>query len=203
MIKTFSMPVKDITIPESAIAIRCGFKNERRVTEEFKPLLERALLAMNAATIPLAIYDTYPCKWDNDLLRIGDQEIRGYMVNRHLRGCEALTLMLATLGSGTDETIAKEHEKGDDLSSFFFDALASELAEFFARRVDLSIREESPDFELTARVSPGYGDLPMSLNKWVVDTLQGGDHGITCNPESFILLPRKTISAFIGWRRHI
>lgn len=203
MVKTFSMPVKDIIVPESAIAVRCGFKNERRVTEEFKPLFERALSTMNEATKPFALYDTFPCKWDNDLLRVGCEELRGYMVNRHLRGCEALTMMLATLGSGADDAIAKEHEKGDDLSSFFFDALASELAEFFARKVDSAIREESPDFELTARVSPGYGDLPMALNKWVVDTLQGGGQGITCNPESYILLPRKTISAFIGWRRHI
>lgn len=203
MIRKFSLPAKDITVPESAVAIRCGFKNERRVTEEFKPLYDRARMALDSKTKPVAVYDTLPCSWDNDLLRIKDMEIRGYLANRQLRGCEALTLMLATLGSGADEAITQEHDKGDDVASFFFDAMASELAEFFARKVDFAIREQSKDYELTARVSPGYGDLPMSLNKWVVDTLKGGKIGITCNPESFVLLPRKTISAFIGWRRRV
>jgi cobalamin-dependent methionine synthase I len=51
------------------------------------------------------------------------------------------------------------------------------------------------------RDSPGYGDLGTDIQPDILRLLDAGKIGIACQPESFILIPEKSITAIIGWER--
>ena len=158
-------------------------------------------------------------------LEVPEMKLEGKLVYRHMRNCEKLTLMLVTLGGNVDRAIEKAHEDEDELLSFFLDGVASEYVEFTARKVDMMLREEfgtrveeegrnkgianeeihgeerKNRYVAGSRISPGYGDLPLQLNEWIVKALDGEKYGISVNRDSYLLLPRKTISALIGWKQ--
>jgi hypothetical protein len=80
------------------------------------------------------------------------------------------------------------------------DGISSELVEFFVRELDLRLRKDRTSGPGRTRISPGYGDLPLELNEWMVGLLDGGSIGVSCMKGSYQLKPRKTVSAVIGWR---
>jgi hypothetical protein len=49
------------------------------------------------------------------------------------------------------------------------------------------------------RYSPGYGDLGTEVHSFMLPLLDAGGIGVSYHPDSFILVPEKTISAFTGW----
>jgi hypothetical protein len=124
--------------------------------------------------------------------------VPGDLAMKHLGTCTEATLVLLSLGGRFDEMIYSDPD--DTLGSFFMDGIGSELAEYSVRDVDRILRERRPDMVGSSRISPGYGDLPLSLNTDIVQALGGGDIGVFIVEGSFEMSPRKTISAFIGWR---
>lgn len=187
-----------IEIPEGVAAGRLGFKGKHRIPDEFRELYRGSIESIRNTAEPMALIGEFPLH--SDPLRIGDMEIPGELANKHLGGSETATVILATIGQGIDEIIMKEEKEGNTLASFFLDGLASEFVEFTVRKLDSDLRMEHPDRSGGARISPGYGDIPLELNGWIVDLLGGSEIGISCLEESFQLVPRKTVSAFIGWR---
>lgn len=197
MPEIFRADPADIEIPRRVLAARLGFRGVGDIPEEFKPFFERAYgIALKVAT-PLALYGNFKPRDLEDGVVVEGKEIRGRLASQHLKGRKTVTLILATLGSRFDEEISRLHSEGEELLSFFLDGIGSEMVEYFARMLDSKLREEMG--EGSARISPGYVDLPLSLNAWIIEKLSGKDYGITYDPETFIMHPRKTISALIGW----
>ncbi len=197
MPEIFRADPADIEIPRRVLAARLGFRGVGDIPEEFKPFFERAYgIALKVAT-PLALYGNFKPRDLEDGVVVEGKEIRGRLASQHLKGRKTVTLILATLGSRFDEEISRLHSEGEELLSFFLDGIGSEMVEYFARMLDSKLREEMG--EGSARISPGYVDLPLSLNAWIIEKLSAKDWGITYDPETFIMHPRKTISALIGW----
>jgi len=122
--------------------------------------------------------------------------IPGELATKHIGGCGSVSLLLLTLGPGVDRLISGS----DDLGAFLIDGISSELAEFGVREVDRRLRKSHENVVGGPRISPGYSDLPLELNGWMVEALDGAGIGVTVVPGSFQMMPRKTITAFIGWR---
>ena len=202
MIEVLSFPPEKIAVPERAVLPRLGIRGGKGLPAEFRELYQRSFREVRAAARPLALVRELPCSWDASgvFLTVSGQELKGRLVERQLTGCHDLTLLLVTLGPEVDRLIEDAHEKEDELLSFFCDAVSSELAEYTARKLDTMLRERKKGAGASARISPGYSDLSLELNAWFVDMLEGERHGISCRKDSFVLRPRKTISAFIGWR---
>ena len=197
MPEIFRADPADIEIPRRVLAARLGFRGVGDIPEEFKPFFDRAYgIALKVAT-PLALYGNFKPRDLEDGVVVEGKEIRGRLASQHLKGRKTVTLILATLGSRFDEEISRLHSEGEELLSFFLDGIGSEMVEYFARMLDSKLREEMG--EGSARISPGYVDLPLSLNAWIIEKLSAKDWGITYDPETFIMHPRKTISALIGW----
>ena len=198
MSKVFRASPEEIEIPERVLAARLGFKGVGKIPDEFKESFEKAYsMAMEVAE-PIALYDHFKAEDSSEGIIVNGHLVPGKLAKQHLGGSKEVTLILSTIGKKYDETIERLHNEGQELLSFFLDGIGSELVEYFTRMLDSALREEK-GFG-SARISPGYGDLPLSLNAWIIDTLSGEDHGITYDPETFIMKPRKTISALIGWK---
>ena len=74
------------------------------------------------------------------------------------------------------------------------DAAASALVEETCDH----LQESLPFSHLTFRFSPGYGDVPLSLQKQLLKVLDAGKRiGLTLTP-SMLMVPQKSISGIVG-----
>ena len=104
-----------------------------------------------------------------------------------------------TLGSEAEELIARRQvtSMGDAL---ILDSAASAAIENVCRNFeeDLSALEEFSDRFLTDRFSPGYGDLPLGVQKDFCEFLNARRRiGLTVT-DSYLLVPQKSVTAVTG-----
>ena len=114
-----------------------------------------------------------------------------------LKECDAAVLLVCTLGAGFDRMI-REWETRDMARAAMMDACGSAWVEAVCDEAEKEIRGRFPDRFCTDRFSPGYGDLPLSLQAdFLRATDAGRKLGITAN-ESCLLLPCKSVTSVIG-----
>lgn len=200
MVEVIRSEPDSIEIPEGIIAGRLGFKGERTIPENFRKQYEDALIMIRNAATPIALVEDVTIEHEHGSIRIEGTEIEGDLASKHLSGITRATIILATIGDVIDKLIIDEEEKGNTLASFIIDGIASEFVEFFVREIDTLLRNRSGNSYGRTRISPGYGDLPLDLNPWIIDRMDGRKYGISVVEGSNQMIPRKTITAFIGWR---
>jgi hypothetical protein len=200
MVSVYRMDPGDIHVPESVIAGRLGFKGQKAIPDRFRASYHRAMEELIGASKPEALFDTTEVVPGGNTVVIGDHEMTGELIQKHLSGTDHATLLLATLGLGVDRIIDEKGREGDTVASFFTDGIASEMVEFFVRELDMILRRENPEMAGGTRISPGYGDLSLEHNRWMVEVLGGEAIGISVVEGSFQMIPRKSISAILGWR---
>ena len=123
-------------------------------------------------------------------------------IANHLAKSDKCTLMSATLGLQVDMRIAY-YSKTDLTKSLILDACASTAIEALCDEVEAKIKKEACDngYNITTRFSPGYGDLPITLQKSFTQVLRTYPKmGLTVT-ENSIMLPRKSVTAIIGWQK--
>ena len=121
----------------------------------------------------------------------------GKLARKMLEECDTAVLTVCTLGAGFDR-LEKEWEARDMARAAVTDACGSAWTEAACDEAEREIRSRFPGRYLTDRFSPGYGDLPLSLQADFLAALDAGRKlGVTVN-ESFLLLPCKSVTAVIG-----
>jgi cobalamin-dependent methionine synthase I len=78
---------------------------------------------------------------------------------------------------------------------FLADALASAYAEAAAELADTIL---SKDLDTAPRFSPGYGDLPLSIQKDLICLTEANKYLHIDMQDSFLMIPQKSITAIIG-----
>ena len=123
----------------------------------------------------------------------------GNDIGNHLEGCSQCILMAVTLGSRLEEEIRRTQIKNMALATILdacSDAAVEQVCDILQDRLSDELRKS--DKYLTARFSPGYGDMPISQQKDFCDTLDTSRKiGVTATA-SYILTPRKSVTAVIG-----
>ncbi len=194
----FEIQPQKIKIPERVIAARMGFRGIGRIPQEFKKVYDDVYsLAMKIAKPQAVVEDHVVLSSNEEGVEIDELKIKGKLALSQLSKSVKISALLVTLGKAIDEEVSYLHESGEELASFMLDSIGSELVEYTARFVDGILREKRK-LKGSARISPGYVDLPLSLNLWFAKKM-GKEISVVCDEESFIFIPRKTISAFIGW----
>lgn len=189
----------EVALPERAIAARMGFKGVGSIPPEFKDDYDEAMSIAMYLTKPVVAIENFVPYLSNDTLAIDTIEINGTLAKSQLGRSVEITAMLVTIGSAIDDKITELHKAGEELKSFTLDAIGSELVEYVARHVDGELRGKV-SLKGSARIAPGYVDLPITLNGWFASKF-GKAISVKSDPQSFTFLPRKTISAFIGWSK--
>ena len=115
----------------------------------------------------------------------------------HLSGCLQVVLFCATLGAGVDALIRRA-ESSDMLQALILDCSAAAAVEQVCDQVEEELQGMFPGCYFPFRYSPGYGDLPLSLQGELLTLLDAPRRvGLTAT-SSHILLPRKSVTAFLG-----
>jgi len=115
----------------------------------------------------------------------------------HLEGCEQVILFCATLGAGADGLI-RRYESVDMAKALALDCCAAAAVEQVCDEVELELHRLFPEGHFPFRFSPGYGDLPLTLQSELLELLDAPRRvGLTASA-SHILLPRKSVTALLG-----
>lgn len=133
---------------------------------------------------------------DKDDPRLG-KLLLGQDINDLLENCYQVILMAMTLGQEVEMAIRRASYR-DMSMALVLDAVASGAIESLAEDLNQDLAREFEPLYLSDRFSPGYGDLPISVQKDFLDLVGARSKlGLTTNEEG-IMIPRKSITALIG-----
>lgn len=127
--------------------------------------------------------------------------IEGEDLARHLAGCDEVALMAVTLGVDIDRLISKLGVK-NPADALIIDSCASAAIENVADNFESDLRPAlaSKHRSLTKRYSPGYGDLPIEVQRDLCAYLDTAHAiGLTLS-HSLMMIPTKSVTAFLGIR---
>lgn len=125
--------------------------------------------------------------------------ITGEDIRNHLDKSEVCVLMAVTLGNSIDEKI-RYYEKISMTKALILDACATTAIEELCDKICEELEEvvQRENNTLTSRYSPGYGDLPLDIQKKFLTMLSAEKSiGLTASSNS-ILIPRKSVTAIVG-----
>lgn len=120
-------------------------------------------------------------------------------LSRRLNGCTEAIVFAATVGVGIDRLVAK-YAQISPSRTLMFQALGAERVEALCDKICELFPTEF-GCPVTARFSPGYGDLELSLQKSIFSVLGCEKRiGLTLN-DNLMMLPTKSVTAFVGLKR--
>ena len=120
-------------------------------------------------------------------------------LQKNLRGCEEICLMACTLGPGPDRLIRRA-SVAQMSRAVILQAASAAMIEDLCDLVNARIREEAAERGLRTRprFSPGYGDLPLELQRGISRILQMPKTigvGLT---DTLLMTPSKSVTAIVG-----
>jgi hypothetical protein len=121
----------------------------------------------------------------------------GQDLKKHLTGCRRAVLFCATLGAGADGLIRRQ-ESVDMARALTLDCCATAAVEELCDQIELELQGMFPSCSFPFRYSPGYGDLPLSLQNDLLTLLDAPRRVGLCASASNILTPRKSVTAILG-----
>ena len=181
---------------------------------ELASSMEAALSLINGALSFRVGFVVVPLTWDEEGFPVFPFEQRSEKLRKNLLGCDRAVLFAATIGSGIDRLI-RRYEKADPKLGLLLQGLGAErvesLCDAFNADVDAVARilqekkrkEDAPDYDVTVpatrfRFSPGYGDLPIEVQREFLPLLDAERRlGITLS-DSCLMAPSKSVTAIIG-----
>ena len=123
--------------------------------------------------------------------------LAGHTAEKMLAECHSAALLACTLGSEFDALLRAEQVR-DMSDAAVLDALGSAYVEAGCNEAEQEIAARLPNRFLTDRFSPGYGDLPLTIQKDVCALLDAPRRLGVQVTDSLLMNPSKSVTAVIG-----
>ena len=154
--------------------------------------------AREIAETPRHIYRVFTLE-GTSLPQLG-LDLPGKTAETMLKSCEKVVLLACTLGQQFD-ALLRAAQARDMAKAVILDGCGSALVEQGCDAAEREIAGRFPTWYLTDRFSPGYGDLPLSLQPAICAALDVQRRlGITLT-DSMLMNPGKSVTAIIGLSR--
>lgn len=126
---------------------------------------------------------------------------KGHDIAEHLKNSDVCAILALTIGNIVERKI-KYYQKTNLTKAVILDACATVAVESYADEVQKKIEEEAAKLNLgiTYRYSPGYGDFNIGIQPFFIKVLEADKKIGLSVTEDNILLPRKSITAVIGFQ---
>lgn len=138
----------------------------------------------------------YDLSENNEAVDLGFCTVESKTVKKNLSGCKKVLVFAATLGMNYEKRLSFYSESSP------FDALVWHAAgvEILEKKTDefLSRKEKEDGLLFKPRFSPGYGDLPIEIQKDIFSALKPEKYIGAYLTSSKLMVPSKTITAFAG-----
>ena len=166
------------------------------------PLLSKLSAAADRlarAAPPRWVWRAYPLAFgpEGPALVGADLALPGKMAARMLGDCAQAAVLICTLGAAFEALLRAEQARGMARAALL-DACGSAWVEAGCDGAQAEISARFPGLHPTDRFSPGYGDLPLSLQRDICHVLDAPRRLGVQVTDSLLLNPSKTVTAVIG-----
>ena len=169
------------------------------VPSALRAQIQRVADRLTAAVRPRYTYRVFPLVHGEEGIALEGTGLLlpGRSAEKMLAQCDRAALLGCTLGAGFDAMLRAEQVR-DMAAAVLLDACGSAWVEAGCDKAEREIAARFPGMYLTDRFSPGYGDLPLSLQPALCAALDSARRLGVHVGESLLLNPVKTVTAVIG-----
>lgn len=176
----------------------------QEINESLEDIIEECIKTTIEKINPRYTLRVYPIlKKDDNKEEISLKDtnlvIKSKDVYNLLLDCDECAIMAVTLGIDIEKEIRK-NSYCDLTKSIIIDACATTAIEQICDLVQGKLEKDlnNKNKYITNRYSPGYGDLPIYINRDIINILNASKEiGLTIT-EKNIMIPRKSVTAIIG-----
>lgn len=167
--------------------------------EQIQKILDECEKKLLEVIAPRYIYKVMNIKPKPDGIHVEETSLvlGGKDIAEHLAGCDRCVLMCATVSQGADRLI-RTYEATDMTRAVMTDCLASAAIEQVCNAAEEKIKAQLSGNYFTWRFSPGYGDMPMEIQRDFLEVLNAPKRIGLNVTESMIMIPRKSVTAVMG-----
>lgn len=185
----FSIDKEKVGIDQKELKRRLSVSGDFDVS-----VYEKAVRDVLAESTPKACFIKVPVVADGDEITFPFVSFHSRDLSKNLSGCKEAFVFAVTLGHGVERLLSKI-SRLSSADFFIYDAVGSALAESVCDIAENMIKGNIP---CKPRFSPGYGDLPLSVQRDVLSVLNAEKLlGITLT-ETNLMIPQKSITAILA-----
>lgn len=158
-------------------------------------IMEQCLLEARGKFRYAVCWREVPITFGEDFLDLGGLKTVSAALRKNLRECRRAVLFAATVGLEIDRLTAK-YSRLSPVKALMMQAIGAERIESLCDAFCDSLRDVYP--KQRPRFSPGYGDLPLEMQREIFTMLDCPRKiGLTLN-ESLLMSPTKSVTAIVG-----
>ena len=180
-----------------------GYSRSVSPNQDVSELLEKAAREMADIMKPQSVFEVFDLTVVSTgsttvRLSFADVTLQSQDLGRNLAGCSKVALLAATLGPQVDALI----RKNSSLNPVYASILQATGAMYIEEVVDF-VNDEikkiagSQGLKTKPRYSPGFGDVPLEVQKDFFRLLPCTRIGLTLM-DTLIMAPEKSVTAFVG-----
>lgn len=189
-----------VKIDEAEALRYLGCKN-KEIDEETNRLLKESIAELQEISRLRYVYEIFAIEKENNNISFENKiNIKSDDLSKLFMHCDNAAIMAATIGFEA-ETKIKYYSVSNLSKAVVFDACAASCIEALCDMAEAEIKAIAEDegCRITYRYSPGYGDVSVSHQGEILSALNAQRLiGLTAS-DSSILIPRKSVTAFIGF----
>ena len=176
----------------------CCYYGNASPNNEEKALLDICLKEAEGAFTYKICFSLFPIHIERKDVDFGFIRLNSANLARNLSGCDKAVVFSATVGVEIDRLIAR-YSKISPAKALCFQAIGSERIEALCNAFCNDLKNEYG--AVKPRFSPGYGDLSLECQKEIFRVLDCERKiGLTLI-DSLLMMPSKSVSAFVGIRK--
>lgn len=147
---------------------------------------------------PACLCEAFAVKQLPEKTDLGFTVVSSENLKTNLRDSHHIILIAATIGPMFDRLMIK-YSKTSPLKEAILQAMGAMFIESFLDDCNevLASTAQAQGYCLRPRYSPGYGDLPLSLQRDIFNTIRADRIGLTLC-DSLLMMPSKSVTAIIG-----
>ena len=181
----------DAPAPDFAEAVRyAGLPKTAAVPDALKAVFDELAPSLSYKVC----YAEYPITQSGDTLDVGFATVQSANLAKNLDGCDRVVLFAATVGLAPDK-LAEKYRRLSPEKALYANAIGAERVEALCDAFCAFLAETNVT---RPRFSPGYGDLPLSLQTAVFAALDCPRKiGVTLT-DTLLMTPTKSVTALVG-----
>ena len=191
--------IKEYPAPEVNRREILRYMQAKQGNSELEALIDRGLkLSLDKLSYKVC-YTELPISERDGILDLGFATTGSRDLKKCLDGCNSIILFAATVGIELDRLILR-YSRIEPSVALCLQAIGAERAEALCDAFcdDMKSIYASEGKALCPRFSAGYGDLPLSLQRDIIITLQAPQKiGVSLN-QSLLMSPSKSVTAIVG-----
>lgn len=202
MSATFLFPdSKDFSPDFKEVARYLGYRRAVPPEADVSALMEKAASEMQAVMKAQAVFEIYDLSVVSTCpttVSFADVTLQSQDLGRNLAGCSKVALLAATIGPQVDALI-RRHSSLDPVYASILQATGAMYIEELVDLVNSEIKKiaAAQGLKTKPRYSPGYGDVPLQVQKDFFRLLPCTRIGLTLM-DTLIMAPEKSVTAFVG-----